>query len=119
MAAKALTQLSFLTFYLRIFPSDEFHRITYCLMGLSACFGISNTFVTIFQCNPVLYFWSGGTGEYTGNCIDIKSFSWYKAAMQIAMDISIISLPIWPLIHVSVNIKRKIQMILMFGTGFL
>ena len=39
--------------------------------------------------------------------------------MQIAMDISIISLPIWPLIHVSVNIKRKIQMILMFGTGFL
>jgi hypothetical protein len=39
--------------------------------------------------------------------------------MQIAMDISISSLPIWPLTHVSVKIKRKIQIILMFGTGFL
>jgi hypothetical protein len=35
MAAEALTQLSFLAFYLRIFPSDEFHRIAYFLMGLS------------------------------------------------------------------------------------
>lgn len=119
MAAEALTQLSFLAFYLRIFPSDEFHRITYFLMGLSVCFGISNTFVIIFQCNPVSYFWSGWTGEYKGNCININSYSWYKAAMQIAMDISIISLPIWPLLQVSLNIKRKIQIILMFGTGFL
>ncbi len=119
MAAEALTQLSFLAFYLRIFPSRNFHRITYCLMGLSVCFGISNTFVMVFQCTPVPYFWSGWTGEYKGCCIDINSFSWYKAAVQIAMDISIISLPIWPLIKLSLNTKKKLQIVLMFCTGFL
>ncbi|KAJ5773145.1 hypothetical protein N7457_008041 [Penicillium paradoxum] len=119
MAAEALTQLSFLTFYLRIFPSEKFHRITYFLMGLSVCFGISNTFVMIFQCIPVPFFWSGWTGEYEGSCIDINSYSWYKAAMQIAMDISIISLPIGPLIRVSLSDRKKLLIVLMFCTGFL
>lgn len=119
MFAEALTQLSFLAFYLRIFPSENFHRIAYVLMGLSVSFGISNTFVMIFQCTPVPYFWSGWTGEYKGSCIDINTFSWYKAGMQIVMDLSIISLPIWPLIQVSLDIKRKVQILLMFCTGFL
>ncbi|KAF3391414.1 hypothetical protein F1880_007957, partial [Penicillium rolfsii] len=81
MAAEALTQLSFLAFYLRIFPSIHFHRMTYSLMGLSVCFGISNIFVMILQCIPVPYFWSGWT--------------------------------------VSLNAKKKLQIILMFCTGFL
>lgn len=119
MAAEALTQLSFLAFYLRIFPNNTFHRIAYGLMCLSACFGISNTFVMIFQCTPVSYFWTGWTGEYVGSCIDINTYSWYKAAMQIAMDLSILCLPIKPLIRLSLNYKKKIQIILMFCTGFL
>ena len=119
MPAEALTQISFLAFYLRIFPSEKFHRIAYGLMIFSACFGISNTFVMIFQCTPVWFFWSGWTGEYPGSCIDINTYSWYKAAMQIAMDLSILSLPIWPLLHLSLNIKKKIQIVLMFCTGFL
>ena len=119
IAAEALTQLSFLAFYLRIFPSQTFHRITHCWMGLSVCFRISNTFVMVFQCTPVPYFWSGWTGESKGSCININSFSWYKAAVQIAMDISIISLPIWPLVKLSLNTKKRLQIILMFCTGFL
>ncbi|KAJ5161210.1 hypothetical protein N7492_006602 [Penicillium capsulatum] len=119
MPAEALTQMSFLAFYLRIFPSKTFHRIAYVLMGLSACFGISNALVMIFQCTPVSFFWTGWTGETKGACIDINAYSWYKAAMQIAMDLSILSLPIWPLLQLSLNIKKKIQIVLMFGTGFL
>lgn len=119
MPAEALTQISFLAFYLRIFPSATFHRAAYGLMIFSACFGISNTFVMIFQCTPVWFFWFGWTGEYQGSCIDINTYSWYKAAMQIAMDLSILSLPIRPLLHLSLNIKKKIQIVLMFCTGFL
>ncbi|KAJ5938189.1 hypothetical protein N7454_004531 [Penicillium verhagenii] len=118
MAAEALTQLSFVAFYLRIFPTERFQLVCYCLMGLSICFGISNTFVMIFQCTPVPYFWSGWTGEYAGTCININGYSWYKAAVQIAMDLAIISLPIWPLIHTALNTKKKVLVILMFCTGF-
>ncbi|KAJ5658259.1 uncharacterized protein N7484_001908 [Penicillium longicatenatum] len=119
MAAEALTQLSFLAFYLRIFPIPRFQLICYCLMGLSICFGISNTFVMIFQCTPVPYFWSGWTGEFEGTCININGYSWYKAAVQIAMDLGIITLPIWPLLHTAMSTKRKVQITLMFCTGFL
>lgn len=43
MAAEALRHLFFLPLYLRIFPSEQFQLIAYVLMGLSACFGFSNT----------------------------------------------------------------------------
>ncbi|KAJ5096960.1 hypothetical protein N7456_007681 [Penicillium angulare] len=119
MASEALTQLSFLAFYLRIFPIPRFQIICYCLMGLSICFGISNTFVMIFQCTPVPFFWSGWTGEYKGSCININGYSWYKAAVQIGMDVGIIGLPIWPLLHTAMGAKKKAQIILMFCTGFL
>lgn len=119
MAAEALTQLSFLAFYLRIFPNTTFQRIAHGLMILSACFGISNVFVMIFQCTPVPFFWVGWTGESTGTCIDVNTYSWYKAAVQIVMDLAIISLPIRPLIGVSMNKRKKLQIILMFCTGFL
>ena len=118
MAAEALTQLSFLSFYLRIFPIEHFQRVVYILMGFSICFGISNTFVMIFQCTPVTFFWQGWTGEYAGSCIDINGYSWYKAIIQIVMDIAIIALPIWPLLKTSMNARKKFQILLMFCTGF-
>lgn len=119
MSTEALVQLSFLAFYLRIFPSKGFRRLVFCLIGLSIGFGISNTFTMIFQCTPVSYFWNGWSGEYQGYCVDINAYAWYKAAMQIVIDLTIIALPIWPLWHVSLNIKKKVQLLLMFCTGFL
>lgn len=119
MPAEALTQLSFLTFYLMIFPSQTFRLITYGLICFSVCFGISNTLVMVFQCTPVSFFWTGWTGELKGTCLDINAYSWYKAAMQIAVDLIIIALPIRPLMQSSLNTKKKVQVILMFGTGFL
>ena len=119
MASGALTQLSFLTFYLRIFPSRGMSYPAYGLMGLSICFGISNTLVMIFQCIPVSFFWTNWTGKTSGTCININTFSWYKAAMQIAMDLAIIALPIRPLTQLSLKLRKKIQVILMFCIGFM
>lgn len=119
MATEGLVQLSFLVFYLRIFPSEKFRRLVFCLIGLSTCFGVSNTFTMIFQCTPVSYFWNGWSGKYQGYCIDISAYAWYKAALQIVIDLIIIGLPIWPLWHVSLNIKKRVQLVLMFSAGFL
>ncbi|KAJ5900080.1 hypothetical protein N7495_004824 [Penicillium taxi] len=118
MIAETFTQLSFLTFFTRIFPFERYRMVGYALMGLSVCFGLSNTFVMIFQCQPVSYFWHGWTGEYQGVCININAFSWFKAVFQIVMDIAIISLPIWPLVHTQTTTRKKIQIALMFCTGF-
>ncbi|OJJ97623.1 hypothetical protein ASPACDRAFT_45714 [Aspergillus aculeatus ATCC 16872] len=119
MPAEALTQLSFLAFYLRIFPPGNFRYIVYTLAGISVCFGISNTLIMIFQCLPVSYFWNSWSGEATGHCIDINTYSWYRAAMQIAMDLSIIALPIYPLSKLALSRRKKTLVLLMFCTGFL
>lgn len=118
MPTGALTQLSFLAFYLRIFPNRGINLAAYGLMGLSVAFGISNTLVMIFQCTPVPFFWNQWTGIPTGTCLNINTFSWYKAALQIAMDLAIIALPIRPLSRLTLKKKKKAQVILMFCTGF-
>ncbi|KAK1142066.1 hypothetical protein N8T08_008148 [Aspergillus melleus] len=121
MPSEAFTQLSFLTFYLRIFPPSKYQYIAYTLGALSICFGTSNTLIMIFQCTPVSFFWTNWTGETTGSCIDISAYSWYRAAMQIAMDISIIALPLWPLsmLQITMSKRKKTMIMLMFCTGFL
>ncbi|PYH48072.1 CFEM domain-containing protein [Aspergillus saccharolyticus JOP 1030-1] len=119
MPAEALTQLSFLAFYLRIFPPGHFCYIVYALAAISVCFGISNTLIMIFQCLPVSYFWNSWSGEATGSCINISTYSWYRAAMQIAMDLSIIALPIYPLSKLALSRRKKTLVLLMFCTGFL
>ncbi|RMJ27245.1 hypothetical protein PHISP_01897 [Aspergillus sp. HF37] len=118
MPTGALTQLSFLAFYLRIFPNRGINLAAYGLMGLSVVFGISNTLVMIFQCTPVPFFWNQWTGIPTGTCVNVNTFSWYKAALQIAMDLAIIALPIRPLSRLTLKTKKKVQVILMFCTGF-
>ncbi|PLB50889.1 hypothetical protein P170DRAFT_493031 [Aspergillus steynii IBT 23096] len=121
MPSEAFTQLSFLTFYLRIFPPSKYQYIAYALGVLSVCFGTSNTLIMIFQCTPVSFFWTNWTGETTGSCIDISAYSWYRAAMQIAMDMSIIALPLWPLstLQITMSKRKKTLIMLMFCTGFL
>ncbi|KAL4765021.1 uncharacterized protein BDW70DRAFT_147325 [Aspergillus foveolatus] len=118
MPAEAFTQLSFLAFYQRIFPPKYKYPI-YTLSAISVCFGISNTLIMIFQCTPVSFFWNSWTGEVSGTCIDISTYSWYRAAMQICMDVSIISLPIWPLSRLALSTRKKAMVLVMFSTGFL
>ncbi|KAI9375048.1 hypothetical protein BJX61DRAFT_540196 [Aspergillus egyptiacus] len=118
MPSEAFTQLSFLALYKRLFP-PTYNYLIYALAGISICFGVSNTLIMIFQCTPVSYFWTSWASETRGTCIDISSYSWYRAAMQIAMDVSIIALPIRPLSKLALSTRKKVLVMLMFGAGFL
>lgn len=119
MISEMFTQLSILAFYLRVFPYDRFHKVAIGLMVFAACFGISNAMTMIFQCSPVSFLWHGWTGEVSGHCININLFSWIRASLEIAMDISIISLPIPSLLRLNLSWNNKIQVLMMFSVGFL
>lgn len=120
MLAEMFAQLSILAFYIRVFgKSSEFVRKgTFVLMSISICFGIANTFSMIFQCTPIPFFWTSWAGESTGSCIDINLFSWIRASIQIAVDVSILSLPLPSLIKLQMNRRKKFQVMLMFALGF-
>ena len=94
MAAEMFVQLSLLAFYLRVFASSLFKTIVKVMMVVVVCFGVANTFTMIFQCTPVQFFWRGWAGEMAGNCININLYSWIRAAIEIAIDVAIIILPI-------------------------
>lgn len=119
MSSEAFTQLSFLFFFRRVFPTRGISWIAHALIVISIIFGFSNTFVMIFQCAPVSFLWKAWTGEYQGICIKINNYAWYKAGMQILIDICIISLPIRPLMCLSLTRRKKVRIFLMFCSGFL
>jgi hypothetical protein len=119
MVSETFTQLSILFFYLRVFDSTTFRRAAIGLSVFAICFGISNTFAMIFQCTPVSFFWNGWTGERAGKCININLFSWIRAAIEIIIDLTIISLPIPLLLRLKLNWLKKLQILAMFSIGFL
>jgi hypothetical protein len=119
MISELFTQLSILAFYLRVFSSRTFRKVTIGLMIFAACFGISNTMTMILQCSPVSFLWEGWTGEVQGSCININLYSWIRASIEIVVDLAIISLPIPLLLRLRLNWTKKVQIILMFSVGFL
>jgi len=114
------TQLSILAFYRRVFAktSNILQKGSIFLMVFVVLFGVANTLTIIFQCTPIDFFWTSWTGEVTGKCIDINLFSWCRAAIEIAVDIAIISLPLRDLTRLQLSWKMKAQVILMFSLGF-
>ncbi|KAI1358401.1 50S ribosomal protein L36e [Xylaria arbuscula] len=112
-----LTKLSLLFFYLRVFPSADFHRICYITMGVVIASAIAFTLTGIFYCTPISYIWTGWTGETEGFCINFNAFAWAHAVTSIVQDLWIIGLPIPSLLKLHLGTRRKVHLILMFSVG--
>ncbi|KAI0912559.1 hypothetical protein F4823DRAFT_581124 [Ustulina deusta] len=118
--SEMFTQLSILAFYRRVFAQTSalLQRGSIILMVFVILFGTANTLVIIFQCTPIDSFWTGWSGERTGRCININVFSWARAAIEIAVDIAIISLPLRDIVRTQLSWKMKVQIFIMFALGF-
>jgi hypothetical protein len=101
--AVALAKMSFLCFCLRIFPGQGIRRKVYTLSGTS----------------PVNYTWQSWDGEHKGKCINFSIFAWAHAGINIALDVAIIGIPIPELLRLSMSLKKKVQVIMMFSVGAL
>lgn len=111
-----LVKVSILTFYLGVFPHTWFRRTTW---GAIIFIGISTatlSFLTIFQCKPVAYFWNK---DLHGTCININALAYANSAMSIVQDILIVVLPIPVLIKLQLGRKKKLAVLFMFAVGSL
>ncbi|CZR54682.1 related to integral membrane protein PTH11 [Phialocephala subalpina] len=118
LAALALTKISILCFYLRVFPDQDYRRVLYLAMAFCAAYGISFVFATVFQCSPVSYAWTRWDGEHIGSCNNINLQSWLSAIFNIVLDIMTISLPLPKLYRLHMSWKKKGMLMLMFSLGF-
>lgn len=114
-----LTKISFLCFCLRIFPNQSIRMGVYALLAISIAYGLTSTIVTLFNCLPVSYIWTSWDGQHTGKCINFSIFAWAHAAINIALDIAIIGVPIPELLRLSMNMKKKVYVVAMFSVGAL
>ncbi|KAI1417018.1 hypothetical protein F5Y13DRAFT_103297 [Hypoxylon sp. FL1857] len=114
----ALTKVSILFFYLKVFPKRSFRIATWTLIGLNLVYAITYDFLLIFQCNPIPGAWQFWDGEFKAQCISINVLGWSAAAINIALDMSVIALPLPELFRLSLSLRKRLQIIAMFAVGF-
>lgn len=119
MIAEAFCQLSILAFYLRIMVDTKSRLAVWTLLGLVVCFGTANTFSMIFQCAPIHFFWNGWRGDTPGKCIDVRLFGFVRGAVEIFLDLAILTLPLPMLAGLQMSRKKKMQIMSMFCVGFI
>jgi hypothetical protein len=115
----AMTKISILLFYLRIFPERRFRRMAWAT--LTCCVLFIATFVPalIAQCNPISLAWDRWDGEHEGKCINLNAMGWAAAAINIVLDLAVIILPIFETLKLRMSMMRKVGIGLMFAGGLL
>ncbi|PIA99029.1 hypothetical protein CB0940_03448 [Cercospora beticola] len=133
-----LVKISLLLTYLRFFSSDRFRHITYVVIVLNALFILSFVIVILTQCRPLSYTWNQWDGEHKGKCLALNPIVWssyvlgplifawlqtadllYSAIINIILDFLVLGLPIYQLWKMNLNVAKKLQVMFMFGVGFL
>ncbi|KAF2186281.1 hypothetical protein K469DRAFT_631075 [Zopfia rhizophila CBS 207.26] len=119
LSSIALTKISILLFYLRIFPNRIFRRWVYLTIGLCSVYILSFIPATIFQCLPIHIAWERWDGEHHGKCINLNAEGWTSAVFNIILDLIVICLPLRELSKLAMSWLRKAGIMLMFfGGGF-
>lgn len=116
----SLCKVSMLMFYLRIFPSQNFRRICFLILGWVLTTMILFQLLTVFQCLPTSYNWNGWMGTYKNfKCLDLNSLTYSAASVNIAQDFAILILPLPWLVKLKISWKKKINVLLIFSMGTL
>ncbi|CAH0057318.1 unnamed protein product [Clonostachys solani] len=114
----AFSKLSFISLYWRIFKLTMI-RIPICLL-LVACSAwfIIRTFAILFQCWPVPYIWDktikGGTCK-----LNISQFLFGTVLTHCLMDITILVLPVFPVVKMHLSWQQKVGIIGLFASGII
>ncbi|XEV06083.1 hypothetical protein FSHL1_011370 [Fusarium sambucinum] len=112
-------KLAMVFFYLRIFPTRGVRKTLWATVVFNCVFGVSFILIAAFQCQPISYFWTKWEHktEDTGTCLDINAITWSSGAINIALDVWILSIPLSQLKRMNLDWKKKIGVGIMFSVG--
>ncbi|KAL5396585.1 hypothetical protein PMIN02_003079 [Paraphaeosphaeria minitans] len=117
LTAIALTKISILLFYLRIFPHKGLRRAIYCTIVFCVLYIIAFVTATALQCLPVKRAWLRWDGEDQGKCTNLNALGWLSAGMNIGLDLFVIVLPMGQIKKLSMSRHRRFGIMLMFLLG--
>lgn len=81
---------------------------------LVAMWGITSTFISIFNCTPVSAFWTR-----KGSCLDFKKFGIGYAIVNITTDFEVWLMPMPSVWSIQLPTSQKIALCLIFLLGLL
>ncbi|OJJ50368.1 hypothetical protein ASPZODRAFT_149708 [Penicilliopsis zonata CBS 506.65] len=117
LALVALLKLALLFFYRRIFPGKGVQLILWVTIFVDIVFGLVFVCVSVFQCQPIDYYWNRWDGEHQGTCLNINAITWSNAIISIALDLWMLAIPLWQLTKLQMHWKKKAGVALMFCVG--
>ncbi|EFQ32463.1 CFEM domain-containing protein [Colletotrichum graminicola M1.001] len=118
LGALPVTKISILLFYLKIFSKKEIRLGCWVLLGLNIAYLIVFELTCVFQCRPVEGAWKGWDGEFPAKCNNINAQGWAAAIANIALDLATLLLPLRELYSLSLSLKKKLMVMMMFCVGF-
>ena len=114
----ALTKLSILCFYLRIFPNKMFRQLVFAVMAWVTVSGLIFIFLQVFQCTPISFNWEGWRGEYGAHrCFNVNKLVFTAAGFSIAQDVVILLMPLPLLAQLQTSWRVKLGAMFMFSLG--
>ena len=123
-----ITKLSILYFYLQFFPFTVFPHVRtaiYATMAATIAMAFSFTMTVTFQCTPIDSYWNKFNENVdrsemgSWKCIDLAAYGYAGSALQIALDLWLMALPMPELLKLSLPVRKKIAVCFMFAVGSL
>ena len=111
----ALTKLSILFFYARVFPLQEFKRYLYGVGALVVSWWIACQGTTTFECSPIHFLWTESPS--TGHCIDFPKYFIGQAVPNIATDLVLLVLPLPQIWKLNLPVTQKLGLMGIFFLG--
>ncbi|MCJ1382559.1 hypothetical protein MMC17_005672 [Xylographa soralifera] len=112
--AIAMTNISILCLYRRIFTTPYFRKLSLGLIFTNVIWVIPATIVEIFICTPVRSFWDFSV---QGSCIFFSTFWIVICTVELVLDVAILILPIGEISHLQLSLRKKLLLSLIFLLG--
>ncbi|KAL5044612.1 hypothetical protein BDW71DRAFT_98714 [Aspergillus fruticulosus] len=114
-AGTGFLKVSVLLFYMRIFPSRNFHIVVWVLVFIAAGYSIASVLANVFSCNPVAKSWDMRIEH--GSCMDRPTFYFWNAGLGIFTDFATVLAPVPWLRRLQMPTRQKIAVGGILATG--
>ncbi|KAK2041050.1 CFEM domain-containing protein [Colletotrichum somersetense] len=113
----AFLKMSIVFLYLRIFPDEKFRKVLWATQLFNLLLLISFTAGQLALCQPLELAWVGWAKEVTGKCFDRNGFIISHGAINVALDLWMLGLPMTQLYGLHMQRKKKLGVMFMFSLG--
>jgi hypothetical protein len=115
----ALTKLSVLFFYKRVFQGETFRRVTYAMFAIIFFWTVGFFFSNLLQCWPIDTNWNSQGGTATDACIQATEMYLGQAYSDVLTDLMILAIPLPCIWALQLPVRHRIGVSCIFLLGLL